>query len=109
MTDRSFTIVSVKKNGQKGRPKTSGMGGRFIGSSPSSVASKMHSGLCRDKKIKGQCAFIITLKETTQGSKKKSYTYKTKRTKLKTPLVIKRGKAKITIKYTNTVKSVKSI
>jgi len=106
MSNRSFTIVNVKKASQKGRPKTAGMGGRFLGSSPGAVASKMHSGLCRNKKIKGQCTFQITLKETTQGSKHKTYTYKTKRTKLKTPIVIKRGNAKITIKYKNTVKSI---
>jgi len=103
---RSFTITSVKKHGQKGRPLTKGVGGRYKSETPRGAASKMHSFLCRTKRIKGTCAFTLMLKETTQGSAHKTYTYKAWRKKLAKPAVIKtKSGGEIKFKYKNKLKS----
>jgi hypothetical protein len=49
---------------------------------PARAASKAVSELCRVKRIRGQCTLYVALRETTQESKKKVYTYKIKRTKV---------------------------
>ena len=61
---------------------------RLTGHSAQRAAMKALTGLCQVKKIKGQCALYIELRETTQGSKHKLYAYKCKRVKKDTPLVI---------------------
>jgi hypothetical protein len=61
---------------------------RLTGNSAQRAAMKALTGLCKVKKIKGQCALYIEMRETTQGSKHKIYAYKCKRVKKDTPLVI---------------------
>jgi len=61
---------------------------RLIGHTAQGAAMKGLSGLCKVKKIKGQCALYIEMRETTQGSKHKIYAYKCRRVKKSTPLIV---------------------
>mgnify|MGYP002636741693 FL=1 len=91
-TDRSFTVIDIRKPAQGGK-KTSlpADGGRYISKTPFGAARKGFSLACREKKIKGQCTFIVTVQETTRGEDGKIFSYKLKREKLKEPKEITRG------------------
>ena len=65
--------------------------GRYLSANPGSAAKKAFTRLCNLKNIKGKCTFVVTIKETTSGSKGKEFTYKIERTKLKKPLVMMEG------------------
>lgn len=101
--DRSFSVIEVRKPGQKNKSgslkKTKGDGGRFISTSASGAARKAFSSACREKSIRGQCTLNMTLQETTQGSAKKLYKYKVKRIKLDQPKMVNRGGEVIKIEY----------
>ena len=99
---RTFTVVSVKKSTTK-RALT-GVGGRFTGKTARSAASKMLSKLCREKKIKGQCTLIITVREITRGGKSDVSVYKGKR--VKSPVKVKYGNKTITHNYKNKISKV---
>jgi hypothetical protein len=64
---------------------------RYMSSSPKSAAQKALTTLCSRKSIHGKCTLIITVKETTIDSHKKSYTYKVSRTKLDEPVQLANG------------------
>jgi hypothetical protein len=64
---------------------------RYISSSPKAAAKKALTTLCSRKSIHGKCTLIITVKETTNDSPKKSFTYKVSRTKLDKPVVLANG------------------
>lgn len=81
---RSFTVVGV---GKHANCKTKFHGGKYVSKDASGAARKAFSELCRVKKIRGVCTLVVSIKETTQGSKKKVYTYKLKRHKLKQPVI----------------------
>lgn len=82
---RSFTIVDAKKSdGCKTKFKYNKNSGTFISSSPDGAAKKAVSKLCRNKKTYGTCTFIVTMRETSQGSKGKLYSYKVNRQKAET-------------------------
>ena len=81
---RSFQVIDVRKH--KGC-KTKFKEGRYISSTPMGAAKKAFSKLCRLKKTYGKCTFRISLRETTKGSDKKTFTYTVSRKKLKTPVV----------------------
>ncbi len=49
--------------------------GRFNSKSPSSAARKAFSSLCQRKKIHGRCSMYVVVRETTQGSKHKDFSY----------------------------------
>lgn len=73
---RSFTLVDVRNvDGCATKFKVRGSTGRFLSRTPVSAALKAFNGLCAKKNIKGQCAFLITVRETTEGSAKKEFTY----------------------------------
>ena len=65
--------------------------GRYLSANPGSAAKKAFTRLCNLKNIKGKCTFVVTVKETTKGTKGKEFTYKIERTKLKKPLVMMEG------------------
>ncbi len=70
---RSFTIEHVQKiNGSN----VNYTGGRFKSEIPSSSASKMFSHIYHYLGATGPLSLKITLRETTQGSLKKLYSYK---------------------------------
>lgn len=71
---RSFTIISAKA----GNKKINYEDGRFMGDFPHQAARKMFTKIHNmHKKVK---SMVITLRETTQDSKKKEYTYKITKT-----------------------------
>lgn len=76
--------------------------GHFTGKSPSQVASKAFNTILKNssKKI-NSCNFTIV--ESTQGSKKKEYTYHGKREKLDKPIELQIGGKKIVKKYKNKI------
>jgi len=78
---------------------------RLVGHSAQRAAMKALTGLCEVKKIKGQCALYIEVRETTQGSKHKVYAYKCRRVKKDSPLVV----GERTYKYDMICKPVKFI
>lgn len=94
MSDRNFKVVDVRKsNGCK----TKFLPGKYT-KSHAAAARKAMTKLCSVKKIKGVCAFYITVKETTRNSSKKMLTYKCMRKKLKNPTEIKDKSGKVLYK-----------
>lgn len=91
---RSFALINVNN---KSVPKT----GRYMSATPSGAAKKAFNELLKSKKTKSKSkskskskckksriSMRIVLLETTEGSKKKEYSYKVKRITLKEPRVI---------------------
>ena len=76
---RSFTVSNVTKHGGC---STKYNAGRFISRTPAGAAKKAFNQFCRQKNIKGVCTLFVTVKETTQESKHKEFTYKCSRQKL---------------------------
>jgi hypothetical protein len=96
MSERSFTIESVTD--VRGNPKgKANLGGRFISATPSAAGRKAMSRVCRESKIKGQCTLMITIRETTRGSDKKTFQYKGKR--MLQPTTVTRGGEEIEYRY----------
>jgi hypothetical protein len=100
MSKRSFTIVSVEDTHGKAKGKKN-LGGRFLSDTPSGAARKAISRICRESAIKGQCTLKVTIRETTQGSQHKEYSYKGKR--MMKPVTVQRGDEEITYKYVTKV------
>lgn len=98
---RSFTIESV----YSGKSKLKYSGGRFMSDMPMSAAKKALSQVCQTYKKPGVCSYVITIKETTQGSKNKSYSYRVSRKKDLKEVMLKNGET-ITFKYITKAKSV---
>lgn len=86
---RTFKIENVTKI--SGCPTKKPPTSRYVSDTPVAAAKKAHTMLCNRKRIKGSCVFIITMAETTQGSAKKSYTYKVTRSKLSEPVELDNG------------------
>ena len=80
---RSFTVVNMTKSDGC---LTKFTGGRYVAKTPALAARKALSYHCAVKRIRGRCALYIKVKETTQGSKGKHYTYLAHRVKLDTPI-----------------------
>ena len=87
MASRSFTVISVN-----GKEKSEG--GRYLSNNPSGAVRKAFNELLRKKNSKskskskgkkGNVKMLLVLRETTEGSKKKEYSYKVKRLILKSP------------------------
>jgi len=93
-SDRTFTIHTVTTvNGcVTKKPKST----RYHSSSAIGAAKKAHTVLCARKRTKGTCTFLITMRETTQGSNKKLYTYKVSRHLLDEPVELNSG---VTFEY----------
>ena len=96
---RSFTIVSIKTNDNT---KINYNGGRYITSIPSGAARKMFTQAYRYKNGKVK-SMKITLRETTQNSNKKEYTYRVTKKSEKT--IIERDGQEIIYNYTTKIKS----
>lgn len=101
---RSFTVVDARRvDGCATKFKVKGDTGRYISNDARGASKKAFTTLCRIKRIRGQCALVITMKETTQGSSGKELTYKLRRQKLETPIVL----GDRTYEYETVVKAVK--
>ena len=86
---RSFTVVDARRvDGCPTKFKVKGDTGRYVSRDARGASKKAFTTLCRIKKIRGQCALIITMRETTQGSDGKELTYKLRRVKLAEPVMI---------------------
>lgn len=74
--------------------------GRYISSTPSGAARKMHTQLCGRKRVKGRCTFRITFVRTDiPVSQRKEYVYITRRIKLKKPVQINIAGKNVVYKY----------
>jgi len=104
---RSFVIVKAVKS--DGCETKFNKNTRLVGRTPSGNARKAFNGLCRVKKIRGQCTLFVQIRETTKGSAGKLYAYRCKRTLLAEPLVMKGKKNDYTIEYTTVCKAAKSM
>jgi len=80
--------------------------GRYTGQYPKNAASKCFTRLCRSGFVKNNNKIIITIRETTRGSNKKSHSYECIRQKLSSPHNIQIGGASITYEYGNIVKKI---
>ena len=100
--DRTFTIHSATT--VKGCPTKKPKKSRYHSGSAKAAAKKAHTVLCSRKRVKGACTFVITMKETTRGSKKKLYTYKVTRHLLDQPVELSNG---ITYDYNVVAKKAK--
>lgn len=86
---RTFTINNAYHiDGCKTKFSHKDYTGRFESHTAERSAKKALRQLCTVKRIKGQCALFIELRETTQGSKHKLYSYQCNRVKKDKPLVI---------------------
>lgn len=85
---RSFTVVEVSK---RGGCKTKYSAGRYISRDPVGAAKKAFNNFCRVKNIRGVCTLVVTVKETTAGSKGKAFSYKLHRRKLAEPMIMLEG------------------
>lgn len=91
MAERTFTVVDARgTDGCSTKYAVKGHGGRYHGTHER-AAKRAFNILCRVKKIKGQCAMIITVRETTRGSDGKELSYKCRREKLPEPLTLPNG------------------
>jgi len=98
MSDRTFTISDSHM-------KDIGEGGRYTGKAPSQAARKAGRALLKLNPTKRQVKF--TLREMSQGSDKKEFSYTATKVKLDTPKTIVRGDTQITVQYEYLVKSCK--
>ena len=103
---RSFTVIDARHvDSCKTKFLVKGEAGRYISRNPASAAKKAFSQLCRVKRIKGQCALYICLRETTQNSSDRVFTYKLNRRKLPEPVIV----GGIKREYETRIKSIKKM
>ena len=103
---RSFTVVDAKRiDGCPTKFSIRGDTGRYISKDPRGAASKAFTRLCRVKRIRGQCAMYLSVRETTQGASNpdKTFTYKLRRFLLPEPVEIRPG---VMREYGTAIKSV---
>jgi hypothetical protein len=97
---RSFTIESVKKmNGSR----VNYTEGRYMSETASQSAKKAFTKIYHHLDAKGPLSLKITMKETTQNSNKKEYTYRV--TKKTDKVEVERDGKIITYNFTTKVKS----
>ena len=102
---RSFTVVDARRiDGCKTKFTVRGDTGRYVSRNPAGAAKKAFAVLCRIKRIRGRCALVLTVRETTQGSISKEFTYKLRRYKLPEPVTLPNGRS---YEYGTSVKAVK--
>jgi len=99
MSDRSFTIDAIYRQGNKIRYS----GGRYISSTPSGAARKAFSQASRHMRNKGRLTLEVHMRETTQGSSKKIFKYKVSRINESTE--IQRNGETIVYMYSTKVKA----
>ena len=97
---RSFTILSVEK---LDGGKINFTGGRYISHTPGASVKKMFSKIIQSNK-KTPRSLKIHLRETTQDSAKKEYSYKV--TKETANITVERNGQEITYKHITKVKSI---
>jgi hypothetical protein len=78
---RSFTIESIKRTDGK---SVNYKDGRFVSETPVASAKKVFTKAYHHLKSTGALSLVVKIRETTQGSLKKEYTYKVRRVAEKT-------------------------
>ena len=99
---RSFTILDFPKKGQEY--------GRYLSTSPSNAASKAFTQLSRIINLKNSNVknhVIFTIRETTQGSPEKTYTYIGTRVELEQPIIQNISGKQITYRFKNIISKYK--
>lgn len=98
---RYFTIDNITRtNGSR----INYDGGRFVSDTPSGAVKKAFSKAYHHINATGPLSLKLKIRETTQGSAKKTYEYKVSRKAEKT--TIERNGVMITYKFTTKVKSI---
>ena len=99
---KTYTVIKVS-----GIKLKDGRFGVYHNRGPQPAAKKAHTELCRKYGgSKGGCAYTVTIQEITRGSKRKTFTYRTKR--IKDPKTVKKGKLSITFNYRVEAKPLKT-
>ena len=98
-TKKTYKIVKLTAPGQKNSIKKFSKTGRYHGYTPYQAAKKAFSSECDSHNIRGQCTFRITLKDVTRGGSEKEYTYRLKRIKYSTPVVVNYPSGSVTYEY----------
>lgn len=81
---RTFTVeMAQRMDGCKTKFYNKQYTGIYLANDPASAAKKAATQLCRVKKLSSKCVLFITVRETTQGSQHKEYSYKISREKNK--------------------------
>ena len=80
---RSFTLVHASQ--VDGCPTKFSKDTRYVKRRPDAAASTAFNKLCNIKRIHGKCTMLISVQETTHGSKHKVYNYRVSRVTKKTP------------------------
>ena len=87
--ERSFTINNAYHvDGCPTKFSHKDYTGRYTCATPREAASKALTQLCHAKAIRGQCTIYIEMRETTQGSSNKVYSYHCKRVKYDKPVEV---------------------
>ena len=103
---RSFTVIDARHvDSCKTKFLVRGDSGRYLNRNPASAAKKAFRQLCGLKKIRGQCAMLISMRETTQNSNDRVFTYKLNRKKLSEAIVV----GGIKREYETKIKSIKKM
>ena len=92
--ERTFTVEKTTVE--------EGLGGRFTGRIPYQAAKKAGRALL---KLSNKRQVKFTLREMTQDSKKKEFTYTVTKVKLDTPKTIQRGPVQLTVTHEYLVKA----
>jgi len=100
MSQRSFTIESVSKSDGS---KINFTGGRYLSNTPRESVKKMFTKIVHSLK-RSPGVLTIKIRETTQDSKKKEYTYKVSKKSHVT--TVERDGVEITYKFITKVKTV---
>ena len=100
MSNRSFTIEKAVRLGKN----LNISGGRYMSEFPVNAAKKAFSHIVRQMDLKGRVTIEIHIRETTQGSKHKTYKYKVSK-KNKETKVVHEGEM-ILYKYITLAKSI---
>jgi len=80
---RSFTLVHASQ--VDGCPTKFSKNTRYVKRRPDQSARTAFNKLCNTKRIHGKCTMLISVQETTQGSKHKVYHYRVSRVKAAKP------------------------
>jgi DNA-binding transcriptional regulator WhiA len=97
---RTFTVEQASRSGKKLRFN----GGRYHSDTPSDAAKKAFTQISRNMRTKGKLSIEIHIRETTQNSKHKIYTYRV--TRIKDEREVERDGQIIVYRYTTKTKAI---
>lgn len=110
---RKFKVLlETVRPGDKSSPKPdskklSAGGGHYTGNNPMQAAKKAFTRICRSVTDGGSCSYIFSVKETSRGSKGKTFTYRGERVELDEPKELKKGNSTFKIRFNTSLKAYK--